>query len=118
MTPVWSADGTRIAFSSSLSGGYDLYEKAAAGGEARLLLHSSNAKYTDDWSPDGKYLLYEDVNPKTLVDLWVLPLFGDRKPVPFTQSRFNEAHAQFSPDGRWIAGARTTRRVSQRWSTG
>ena len=31
-----------------------------------------------------------------------LPLFGDRKPLPFLQTRFNEATGRFSPDGRWI----------------
>ena len=36
-------------------------------------------------------------------DLWVLPSEGDRKPSPFLQTPFNEAGAQFSPDGRWIA---------------
>jgi hypothetical protein len=36
-------------------------------------------------------------------DLWVLPLFGDRKPVPYLQTEFQEGHGQFSPNGRWIA---------------
>jgi hypothetical protein len=33
----------------------------------------------------------------------VLPLEGDRKPVPVLQTEFNEVNGQFSPDGRWIA---------------
>src|SRR3989449_11056669 len=41
--------------------------------------------------------------PKTGNDLWVLPLFGDRKPFPFLQTQFGEYPARFSPDGRWIA---------------
>src|SRR4029450_7561538 len=36
-------------------------------------------------------------------DLWVLPLFGDRKPFRFIQSPSMEAGSQFSPDGRWLA---------------
>jgi hypothetical protein len=32
-----------------------------------------------------------------------LPLFGDRKPIPFLNTRFSEYPGQFSPDGRWIA---------------
>jgi protease II len=35
----------------------------------------------------------------------VLPLFGDRKPIPFLQTEFNEGQGQFSPDGRWMAYA-------------
>ena len=42
-------------------------------------------------------------SPTTGNDLWVLPLFGDRKPFPYLQTRFNENGGQFSPDGRWIA---------------
>jgi hypothetical protein len=33
----------------------------------------------------------------------VLPLFGDKKPELFLQTLFNEQHARFSPDGKWIA---------------
>ena len=38
-------------------------------------------------------------------DLWLLPLEGDRKPVPYLQTPFSESDAQFSPDGRWMAYA-------------
>ena len=37
--------------------------------------------------------------------MFVLPLSGDRKPVPFLNTPFSEAPGQFSPDGRWIAYA-------------
>ena len=33
----------------------------------------------------------------------ILPLFGDRDPIPFRQTEFREFHGQFSPDGEWIA---------------
>ena len=32
-----------------------------------------------------------------------LATHGDRKPVPFRRTRFNETQGQFSPDGRWVA---------------
>ena len=38
-------------------------------------------------------------------DLWILPLFGDRKPFPFVQTPFNDTTPQFSPDGRWMVYA-------------
>ncbi len=40
---------------------------------------------------------------ETKSDLWVLPLQGDRKPIPLLRTQFNERSGQFSPDGRWIA---------------
>jgi len=36
-------------------------------------------------------------------DLWTVNMQGDRKPVPFANSEFNETQGQFSPDGRWMA---------------
>jgi hypothetical protein len=34
---------------------------------------------------------------------WMLPLEGERKPVPFLVTEFVEVQARFSPDGRWVA---------------
>jgi Tol biopolymer transport system component len=69
------------------------------------LLESSQAKQAFDWSPDGRFVIYRTVDPKTNYDLWILPLHGDRKPFPFLVTRFQELDAQFSPDGRWVAYA-------------
>ena len=41
--------------------------------------------------------------PRTASDIWVLPLSGDRQPVPILTTRFNESQAEFSPNGRWLA---------------
>jgi hypothetical protein len=45
------------------------------------------------------------LSPKTNVDLWILPLFGDQKPAPFIQTEFIETQGRFSPDGHWVAYA-------------
>jgi eukaryotic-like serine/threonine-protein kinase len=98
--PVWSPDGSRIIFRS----GNDLYQKSVSGvRDAELLLKSSGAAYADSWSPDGRFLLYQVFDPKTRWDIWVLPLEGDKKPVPFLVTEFNEHDARFSPDGHWVA---------------
>jgi Tol biopolymer transport system component len=101
---VWSPDGTRIVYSWSIGSVYDLYWKETSGvGAEELLLKSSENKRASDWSRDGRFILYVQNSPKTKLDLWVLPLFGDRKPFPILQTEFEEGEGHFSPDGRWIA---------------
>ncbi len=98
VNPVWSPDGSRIAFNSTRKGVRDVYQKAAtATAEAELLLESSEGKTIMDWSPDGRFILYYLVPTS---GLWMLPLEGDRKPVgPLLIGD----HAQVSPNGRWVA---------------
>ncbi len=104
VTPVWSPDGKEIAFSSNPNGHFDLYKKDSGGaGGDELLFQSSDDKFPGDWSRDGKYLIYYDIDPKTKSDLWVLPMSGKRKPRIFLQTEFSETNGAFSPDGRWVA---------------
>jgi eukaryotic-like serine/threonine-protein kinase len=104
--PVWSPDGSRIVWGSNREGMYDLYWKAASGaGLDELLLKSSNWKVPTDWSRDGRFPRYYEIDPKTKRDIWILPLSGDQKPFPFLQTEANEVGGQLSPDGRWMAYA-------------
>jgi Tol biopolymer transport system component len=102
--PVWSPDGSRIAYSGEKDDRISLYGRNAKGGRPETLIHQSSFDdYLYDWSRDGNYLIYCEVNPQTRLDLWLLPLAGDRKPRPFLKTPFNEDWPQFSPDGRWVA---------------
>jgi eukaryotic-like serine/threonine-protein kinase len=106
--PLWSHDGHRIVFSSNRRGAHDLYLKStASGSEETLLLQSPQFKVATDWSSDGRFLLYQSVDPKRNNDIWALPLDKDGKPsgqpVPVVQTDFDEHGGQFSPDGKWIA---------------
>jgi len=106
MRPLWSPDGAQIAFSADRAGANSLFTKPAAGSnEEGLLLRAGGSKALNDWSPDGRYILYTRIVPDTKYELWLLPLFGDRKPRPFLQAPFNEIQGQISPDGHWVAYA-------------
>ena len=102
---VWSPDGTRIIFNSSGRGHLDLYRKLTSGAGAEELLYADGLnKAPTSWSPDGKFVMYDSFDdPKTRNDIWVLPVEGEPKPVPFLKTVFNEYNGRFSPDGRWVA---------------
>jgi eukaryotic-like serine/threonine-protein kinase len=102
--PIWSPDGSRIVFTSSRNGSWDLYQKAVSGtAQEELLLKSNDSKFPTDWSWDGRFIAYNRQSPDGGTNLWVLPLFGDRKPIPFVHSEFYEMFGYFSPNGRWLA---------------
>jgi serine/threonine protein kinase/Tol biopolymer transport system component len=102
--PIWSPDGSRIAFDSDRTGAFDLYQKSSSGvGVEELLAESAQTKVPHDWSADGRFLLYVSIDPQTGRDLWVLPVEGNRKPWVFLKTSFDERQSAFSPDGRWVA---------------
>lgn len=109
--PVWSPDGKQLVFSSLRKGVLDLYEKPVnEAGMERPLIESREGKVAHAWSSDGRYILYQSSNPQTSDDIWVLPLFGDRKPLPVVQTPSLECCALFAPDAHAIA--------YQSWETG
>jgi len=92
-----------LTYAASRAGVAGLYQKRANGaGQEELLLTAPDSEPTDQ-SQDGRFLLYQKNDSKTKMDLWVLPLSGDRKPKPFLQTEFDEAQGRFCPDGRWVA---------------
>ncbi len=100
---TWSPDGAQIAYAPGGGQSADLFRKPANGaGQAELLLHSAETKTPMDWSHDGRSLLFSQRGNGTGLDLWVLPMEGDHKPVPYLVTPFSEGQAQFSPDGRWV----------------
>jgi len=102
--PVWSPDGSEIAFTShGMAPAVIRRKRLADSGGGEVLVPAKGFPIPTDWSPDGRFLAYTDLDPKTRRDVWMLPLSGDRKPAPFRRTEFDEVYASFSPDGRWVA---------------
>ncbi|MAN85416.1 MAG: peptidase S41 [Algoriphagus sp.] len=56
--PVWSKDGSKIAFASDRYGNFDIFIMDAAGGPATRLTYHSNDEQPFDFSADGKFVLF------------------------------------------------------------
>jgi Tol biopolymer transport system component/predicted Ser/Thr protein kinase len=103
-SPAWSPDGRHIAFRSTRDGLGNLYQKAIDGTAPEEALDKSlRSMRPSDWSRDGRYIIEGVSDPKTKGDIWVLPLFGDRKPFPYLQTDFSENDGKLSPNGQWLA---------------
>jgi Tol biopolymer transport system component len=100
--PVWSPDGRELVYQKNASGGIDLFRKGLGrGASAEPLLESPGNDHPEDWSRDGRTLLYITVADEQAV--WALPLEGDGPPELVLKTGFHVAEPRLSPDGRWLA---------------
>src|SRR5579863_3708368 len=112
--PIWWPDGKSIVFTYGPSGNMDsLYRQNADGtGSKEKLLETPGVRIIPfSVSPDGRYIAYMRVDPKsnTGLDIWALPMFpdksGEQKPLLALDTIFADITPSFSPDGKWLAYA-------------
>jgi serine/threonine-protein kinase len=101
--PVWSPDGRRLVVSSNRQGPRNLYRIPAAGGPFEPLTKGAGWRLPASFTPDGRSLLFVDVRTETHLDIWSVPLGGDRRPRAMVASPADETAPAVSPDGRWLA---------------
>jgi len=107
--PVWSPDGNWIAFAMEgekvRKGIYQTYSNGG-GGQKLLLSDSDRTIWPTSWSRDGRFILYSrdaGAAQSEGVDIWILPLSGDRRPRLFIHAAGRAYDGQFSPNDRWVA---------------
>jgi serine/threonine-protein kinase len=100
--PIWSPDGSRLAFQSGPP--FSLFWQSADGSDvAERLTTSERLQVPTSWSPDGKMIVYYERKTAYNPDIWFLALQGERTARPFLQTPFSEAGGALSPDGRFLA---------------
>jgi hypothetical protein len=104
-TPVWSPDARAFVFAAARDTPPNLYlKRTGTGDQEERLFRNILQSFPQSWSPDGRFIAYVTVDPKTdSSDIWIVPVSGDRKPTPFLQTKSDEGHARISPNGRWMA---------------
>ncbi|HEX5631852.1 MAG TPA: protein kinase [Gemmatimonadales bacterium] len=104
--PEWSPDGRSLLYVSSRTNDNSLWLQPADGsGPAELLLESATTTTIREgvFAPDGRGVLFRQDTPDSNRDVLLLPLAGDRTPVPLLTSIDDDKHPRVSPDGRWLA---------------
>jgi len=101
----WSPDGKTIAFMSSRSGQFHIYQTAADGtGNTSPVIVDDASEYNPLFSPDGRYLIFRRLSAQAGAhfEIWAMPLYGDRKAFPVAQQT-DATQPALSADGKWLA---------------
>jgi tricorn protease len=101
--PVFSPDGTMIAFSAQYDGNTNVYVIPVEGGIPRRLTWHPGADLVRGFTPDGNSILFTSARASwnnRYSQLFTVPVKGG----PITQLEIpNANYAVYSPDGKWMA---------------
>jgi serine/threonine-protein kinase len=106
--PTWTPDGSGITVGAEKEGTWRLLTLPADGNAAPTVLHEASYRmYPNAWSPDGRYLIFQQRRPETGWDLYLLQMDASGHAVgtaqAFATTPFHETNAAISLDGGWVA---------------
>jgi Tol biopolymer transport system component len=98
--PVWSPDGTQVAYRAGTFDKPKIGVAASDGsGVKQTMACPKSPCEPSDWSPDGLFLVLT-VGRR---DVWTMPVGSEGQAKPLLAESFTERDARISPDGRWVA---------------
>jgi dipeptidyl aminopeptidase/acylaminoacyl peptidase len=100
----WSPDGKEIVMTTNFTGRLNLWKVSAAGGWPTQLLQSDDRQFYPFWSPDGKWIVYQqDVGGHEVYDLYAVPSNGGQTINLTNTPHVSENTPRFSYDGKMLA---------------
>jgi Tol biopolymer transport system component len=99
--PVWSPDGTRLAYAANQSGTFVMLARAVSGTGAVDTLYRTHASGPTSWSADGRSLFFVAV--EGVIQMRVMSPTPGASVTALQRTRFNDNNPQISRDGRWLA---------------
>jgi Tol biopolymer transport system component len=118
--PLYSPDGTRLAFISTRTGGGDIYVLQLASGDLKRITFDDTRASLDAWSRDGKYLYFTSnrADVAGMNDLYRVPAAGGT-PVAIAADRYgDESQAAPNPVNDTIAFVSSNMAANQWWRKG
>jgi len=101
--PVWSPDGTTIAFESNQTGNWDIYVMDADGSNMKNITnHPATHDIYPDWSPDGTKIAFGS-NRDGMEHIFVMNADGSNLSQITNHPNRNDGQPTWSPDGTKIA---------------
>ncbi|MGH7704117.1 MAG: protein kinase domain-containing protein, partial [Gemmatimonadales bacterium] len=102
--PEWTPDGGRVMYTSTRTTSNSLWWQPADGsGAAEVLYQAPDAIREAAFAPNGQAVVYRADSPNNNRDIYLLPLAGERKPVPLLVTVDDDKQPRVSPDSKWLA---------------
>lgn len=106
---VWSPDSRRLVYTATAGRIWPRLSLISFDGTPdKQPLPDTGFMLPTDWSPDGRFILYNNSGLPSLTqgfssDVFAIDMARNRRVIPLLNTPFQEYNAVFSPDGKWLA---------------